>query len=82
VDDGREGALGMAEAGEQPLDPGQREVDDLGVKRQQPLEDRVARGPGGGGGVQQPAPGGGSAGPAGAGASASAPSGVAAAISP
>ena len=42
VDDRRQPALGMAERGEEPLDAAEREVDDLGVQRRQPVEDRVA----------------------------------------
>ena len=41
VDDRRQPALGMAERGEQPLDAAEREVDDLGVERGQPVEDAV-----------------------------------------
>ena len=43
MDDRRQLALGMAERGEQPLDAVERQVDDLGMKREQPLEDGVAR---------------------------------------
>ena len=39
VDDRRQPALGMAERGEEPLDAAEREVDDLGVQRRQPVED-------------------------------------------
>ena len=43
VDDRRQAALGVAEGGEQPLDAGEDEVDDLGVQRGQAVEDAVAR---------------------------------------
>ena len=43
VDHRRQAALGVAEGGEQALDAGEREVDDLGVERGQAVEDAVAR---------------------------------------
>ena len=39
----RQLALGMAERGQQPLDAVEHEVDALGMQRQQPFEDGVAR---------------------------------------
>ena len=41
MDDGRQLLFGIAEIAQQPLDAVEREIDLLGMKRQQPFEDRV-----------------------------------------
>ena len=43
MDDRRQFAFGMAELGEQPLDAVEHEIDALGMKREQPFEDGIAR---------------------------------------